>query len=266
VVVSFFLTKKNMGLAGPRQKQRIGDDPRNLKWKKDQEAVGFKMLSKMGWSEGKGLGAEESGMQDYIKVKVKDNNYGIGADARTSDNWLENAFAFDSLLQDLKNDTSIVVPETNPEPVVMGYRHSHRAKFVRNKVVSNYDNHQINNILGKTRDGQVQHAADEKEPSQIPEQNHIVDGVTTVTQNLGIQDYFAKKMAERGIKLGLQGVESVTPPLSDSDTKIESDTSLKKQKKKSDKKERKKEKLKAAESKVSKKKSEKSKKKKSKKE
>jgi Pin2-interacting protein X1 len=263
-----------MGLAGQRQKQRIGDDPRNLKWKKDQEAVGFKMLSKMGWSEGKGLGAEESGMQDYIKVKVKDNNYGIGADARTSDNWLENAFAFDSLLQDLKNDTNVVVPETNPEPVVMGYRHSHRAKFVRNKVVSNYDNHQINNILGKTRDGQKQHATEDKEESApIPVQNHIVDGVTTVTQNLGIQDYFAKKMAERGIKLGLQSsVESVTPPLSDSDTKVESDppsTSKKKAKKsKSEKKERSKDKLKSK-SKVSKKsssKKEKSKKKGSKKE
>jgi Pin2-interacting protein X1 len=203
----FFFVIQKMGLSGPRQKQRIGNDPRNLNWKQDKEAVGFKLLSKMGWAEGSGLGAQGNGMQDFVKVSLKENQYGVGADARTSDNWLENTFAFDSLLQDLKDDITVDLPETSAEPVVMGYRHSHRAKFVRNKVVSNYDTVQINNIFGRTRKGVTEGTKEEEKVIKV--ENHIVDGVKTVKQNLGIQDYFAKKMAERGIKIGLCGVESV---------------------------------------------------------
>ena len=34
------------------------------------------MMQKMGWSEGKGLGKEEDGMTQHIKLKKKDNNLG----------------------------------------------------------------------------------------------------------------------------------------------------------------------------------------------
>lgn len=39
-----------MGLSGRKSKQRIGDDPRNTRWAKNQFNPGFKILSSMGWS------------------------------------------------------------------------------------------------------------------------------------------------------------------------------------------------------------------------
>ncbi|KAJ2831275.1 hypothetical protein FBU31_002307 [Coemansia sp. 'formosensis'] len=67
---------------------------------------GFKMLEKMGWSEGKGLGANEDGMKEHVKIKLKSNNFGIGADRKNIRNWLENADGFSELLSRLNSDTN----------------------------------------------------------------------------------------------------------------------------------------------------------------
>ncbi|KAJ2820888.1 hypothetical protein GGI24_004356, partial [Coemansia furcata] len=64
------------------------------------------MLEKMGWSEGKGLGANEDGMKEHVKIKLKSNNFGIGADRKNIRNWLENADGFSELLSRLNSDTN----------------------------------------------------------------------------------------------------------------------------------------------------------------
>jgi len=92
-----------MGLAGPKIKQRISADPRNLAWSNDQTKFGYKMLSKMGWSPGKGLGINEDGEKECIKLSVKQDNLGIGATKKTIDNWLDNSSAFDELLKGLND-------------------------------------------------------------------------------------------------------------------------------------------------------------------
>ncbi|KAI9259032.1 hypothetical protein BY458DRAFT_588525 [Sporodiniella umbellata] len=92
-----------MGLAGQKEKQRISDDPNNLNWSKDESKFGFKMLQKMGWSPGKGLGIKEDGKQDHIKIKLKDNTLGVGATKKNIDNWLGNTDAFSRLLADLNS-------------------------------------------------------------------------------------------------------------------------------------------------------------------
>jgi Pin2-interacting protein X1 len=70
----------------------------------DTSTFGFKMLQKMGWTEGKGLGMKEDGQKEHIKVKVKANNTGIGGEKRTIDNWMGNTSGFDSLLKNLNEE------------------------------------------------------------------------------------------------------------------------------------------------------------------
>ena len=125
-----------MGLAGPKQKQRFGIDPQNKNWQQDKSAVGFTLLSKMGWEEGRGMGKSEQGRTENIKVSLKLNNYGIGADAKTSDNWLENTFAFDEMLKGMGNkedsSTLFIMPElpidVKEDKAAKNGRHHHRKK------------------------------------------------------------------------------------------------------------------------------------------
>ena len=69
--------------------------------KLDTNKFGFKMMEKMGWSQGKGLGAKEDGVQEHVKVRLKENHLGVGATKKSSDNWLGNTDAFSRLLADL---------------------------------------------------------------------------------------------------------------------------------------------------------------------
>ena len=51
-----------MGLLADRSsKQRWSSDPRGKQWSEDKNKVSVKMMEKMGWTAGKGLGAKEDG-------------------------------------------------------------------------------------------------------------------------------------------------------------------------------------------------------------
>ncbi|KAI9495214.1 hypothetical protein BDB00DRAFT_786552 [Zychaea mexicana] len=106
-----------MGLAGAKVKQRLSDDPNNLAWSNDQSKFGFKMLMKMGWAPGKGLGVNEDGNKEHVKIRLKENTLGLGADKRTTDNWLGNTDAFSQLLADLNSRTAEAA-STEPEKAV----------------------------------------------------------------------------------------------------------------------------------------------------
>ncbi len=43
---------------------------------KDESKFGKKLMEKMGWEKGKGLGAKENGITENIKVKFKSDNQG----------------------------------------------------------------------------------------------------------------------------------------------------------------------------------------------
>ncbi|ORX61537.1 G-patch-domain-containing protein [Hesseltinella vesiculosa] len=95
-----------MGLAGQKERQRISSDPNNLNWSNDTSKFGFRMMAKMGWAPGKGLGANEDGSQDHVKIRLKDDNLGLGAKKNQSDNWLGNTDAFSRLLADLNSNNN----------------------------------------------------------------------------------------------------------------------------------------------------------------
>jgi Pin2-interacting protein X1 len=62
-------------------------DTQNQLWAGDKSRFGFKMLEKMGWSEGKGLGTKEDGQTSHVKMKMKTNTLGVGADVGQNDRW-----------------------------------------------------------------------------------------------------------------------------------------------------------------------------------
>ncbi|GAA6111036.1 PIN2/TERF1-interacting telomerase inhibitor 1 [Tachysurus ichikawai] len=90
-------------LAEPRRKQKWSVDPRNSAWSNDESKFGQKMLERMGWSKGKGLGKSEQGATEHIKVKVKNNSLGLGTAINHEDNWIAHQDDFNQLLADLNN-------------------------------------------------------------------------------------------------------------------------------------------------------------------
>ncbi|KAI8586375.1 hypothetical protein BDZ88DRAFT_509791 [Geranomyces variabilis] len=204
-----------MGLAGPRTKQRIGLDPQNRAWKDDKSKFGLKMMQKMGWTEGKGLGINEDGQKEHVKVRLKENNLGLGADRRTIDNWLDNNSAFDALLKGMAGNedvaagattttmttTDTVVEQTEdaaaPAPAAVSGRLYHRQKFRRNKAVSGFNAEQLSMILGvkHTPTAAPEEISPEAESPAEAVQDHPLLKVAGTT----VQDYFAQKMAARGL-------------------------------------------------------------------
>lgn len=65
-----------MGLSGVRRKQRLAADPQNTTWKSDTSKFGYKMLTKMGWREGQGLGRNEDGSTEHLAVQFKADTVG----------------------------------------------------------------------------------------------------------------------------------------------------------------------------------------------
>lgn len=43
----------------------------------DESKFGKKLMEKMGWEQGKGLGAKEDGIKEHIKIKFKDDTKGL---------------------------------------------------------------------------------------------------------------------------------------------------------------------------------------------
>lgn len=63
------------------------------------------MLEKMGWSKGKGLGANLDGEQNFIKVSHKADQKGVGFEDR-DDQWTEHENDFNSLLKSLDHSSN----------------------------------------------------------------------------------------------------------------------------------------------------------------
>ncbi|KAJ1957501.1 hypothetical protein IWQ62_005072 [Dispira parvispora] len=95
-----------MGLAEPKNRQTYSDDPNNKAWLNDKSNFGFRLLQKMGWKEGKGLGAKEDGITKHLGVAKKRDNLGVGADHNTAENWLENTTGYSALLERLNQTVS----------------------------------------------------------------------------------------------------------------------------------------------------------------
>lgn len=78
-------------------------DPNNKQWANDQTGFGFRMLQKMGWTPGKGLGQKEDGRLTNVTLEFKDNNLGIGIKAHQADKFEKQQQEFSDTLKSIGN-------------------------------------------------------------------------------------------------------------------------------------------------------------------
>ncbi|XP_074143646.1 PIN2/TERF1-interacting telomerase inhibitor 1 isoform X1 [Sminthopsis crassicaudata] len=186
-------------LAEPRRKQKWSLDPRNTAWSNDDSKFGQKMLEKMGWSKGKGLGAQEQGATEHIKVQVKNNQLGLGASANHEDNWLAPQEEFNQLLAELnschgqegkdfsdKGKKSFSLEEKSKS----SKRRVHYTKFTKGKDLSSRSKTDLDCIFGKRKKSDV------SKESHSSSTTNEEKATPTVTSNLTVQEYFAKRMSE----------------------------------------------------------------------
>lgn len=206
-------------LAEPRRKQKWSVDPRNSAWSKDDSKFGQKMLERMGWSKGKGLGRSEQGSTDHIKVKVKNNNYGLGTSASYEDNWIAHQDDFNELLAQLNNchGQNNQQPSTEAPPEEQkGFsleeksktsrKRVHYMKFTKGKDLSSRTETDLNCIFGKRgRSANDQEQESNSSDSQGEPQEGFTPATSeldtesitkTVKSTLNMQEYFAQRMAQ----------------------------------------------------------------------
>ncbi|KAK9467069.1 hypothetical protein V1512DRAFT_261856 [Lipomyces arxii] len=96
-----------VGLSGPKNKLKIASDPRNTNWANDTERFGHRHLHNLGWKPGTGLGssAAEYSITSHVKIQVKDDTLGLGANLakakQDADNWAPGLDSFQELLSRL---------------------------------------------------------------------------------------------------------------------------------------------------------------------
>ncbi|KAI5063547.1 hypothetical protein GOP47_0022094 [Adiantum capillus-veneris] len=78
-----------------------------------RSSAAFRLLKEMGWQEGEGLGKEKQGITKHVRVTKKNDNLGVGVDAKqkAASNWTFNTTAFDSILKNL----NVIIADTNQE-------------------------------------------------------------------------------------------------------------------------------------------------------
>ncbi|XP_062943377.1 PIN2/TERF1-interacting telomerase inhibitor 1 isoform X2 [Cynocephalus volans] len=157
-------------LAERRRKQKWAVDPRNTAWSNDDSKFGQRMLEKMGWSKGKGLGAQEQGATEHIKVQVKNNHLGLGAAVSNEDNWIAHQDDFNQLLAALSTC------------------HGQEAA---GKDLSSRSKTDLDCIFGKRQSKKT--PEDDSSPS-TPDGNDT--STMTTTSAFTIQEYFAQQMAK----------------------------------------------------------------------
>uniref|UniRef100_A0A183BXP6 G-patch domain-containing protein n=1 Tax=Globodera pallida TaxID=36090 RepID=A0A183BXP6_GLOPA len=89
-------------LAEPKRKQRISADPQNLNWRNDANSFGKRMLERMGWRDGCGLGKNGEGISANVKPSANHSQTGLGFDGKASESeWMSHNDAFSDLLTQL---------------------------------------------------------------------------------------------------------------------------------------------------------------------
>ncbi|KAJ8916508.1 hypothetical protein NQ315_000150 [Exocentrus adspersus] len=192
-------------LAERKRKQKWSLNPRGKDWVQDSNKFGQKMLERMGWQHGKGLGAKEDGITEHVKVSYKNDSKGMGY-KDSNDQWTEHETNFSALLEQLSGTKPVEGTKLNSlEKKSQSSRaRVHYHKFTRGKDLSRYSEKDLANIFGKKslKDVQVVEPDCTKEKSE---------NEAKFLHNAGsMLDYFKKKLPvfgkSEGYVIGRNGV------------------------------------------------------------
>ncbi|CAJ1078176.1 PIN2/TERF1-interacting telomerase inhibitor 1 [Xyrichtys novacula] len=188
------------------------------------------------WSEWAGpRGRSEQGSTDHIKVKVKNNNYGLGTTASYEDNWIAHQDDFNELLAQLNNCHGQNNSTEPPAGEQQGFsleaksktskKRVHYMKFTKGKDLSSRTETDLNCIFGKrglgrpTKDQEQDNSSSDSQgeaKETISPASLIADpeSITkTVTSTLTMQEYFAQRMAQ--LKKAQGQVQNTEPSAAD---------------------------------------------------
>ncbi|KAF8331403.1 uncharacterized protein EI90DRAFT_3057837 [Cantharellus anzutake] len=224
-----------MGLSGPKTKQRIPKDPRNLNWSQDALRFGHTYLAKLGWSSGLGLGANKDGRVSHVSVAQKRDNLGVGA-GRDDDIAWKQQNDFEAMLARLnssasgttddsgnnhpsgtpseaqdsnegisllptcgpaKDESGVVVEAETSRPIAPAPRRfaHHRKRMLEAKNISKKSASELAQVLGMPSSSGATTPNDPPPSSLTPIANDI-----TTTSTVSISDYFKQKMEKLGLR------------------------------------------------------------------
>lgn len=201
-------------LAEPRRRNKWSLNPRGNHWANDQNKMGQKLLEMMGWSKGRGLGREEQGDIEPVRLNYKCDTKGMGFKGH-DDGWLAHKEDFNAILSELngtdaasKEDEAITVKSLETRSKSSKAR-VHYQKFTRGKDLSRCSAEDLACILGTRphKKEETEITEDVEEPvEEVEDKVEHSHGVVTIRKG-NIQDYFATKMAAMKLKWG-QGESS----------------------------------------------------------
>jgi len=192
----------SVSLAEPRRKQKWTLNPRGNLWANDDQKIGQKLMEKMGWEKGNGLGANQDGRTEHIKVKLKDNQKGVGFEGQ-DDTWIAHQEDFQAVLAALNvehGDENKHLTETEKKSSLEAIsrkskRRVHYQKFVKGKDLNNYSADDMSCILG-TKSAKSKAESQNNSGTATPEREvKVEENPEKFVQKGNYQEYFAQKMA-----------------------------------------------------------------------
>merc|ERR1712226_844639 len=228
-------TYRNMGLLADNQrKQKWSLDPWNLNWKKESQQegtknIGAKLMRKLGWSDGDGLGKNRQGRKDHITAKVKNNNRGVGCSLKHNKEWVAGQDDFNAVLRMLNDDDTSAFKENKRAQKRAIQRKAMHSKFVKAKDLSSSKKSDIQALFGsagndifsqlkasstpakKPADSSDSDSSEDEGETKPKKEPTVMDVeksamANTSTSALSCSDYFANKLKLRrannpGLKL-----------------------------------------------------------------
>ncbi|KAK1117209.1 hypothetical protein K0M31_016906 [Melipona bicolor] len=197
-------------LAQPRRKQKWTLLPyvEGKKWSEDSNKYGQRMLEKMGWTSGKGLGVNEQGITKHIHLPLKDDTTGFGYKESVLDEaWIEHPVNFNDFLQKLQENKNYNVVQTKENKNALSEKslelkskqsrtRVHYQKFTKQKDVNKYSSKDLANIFGQKELNMNKNSKNKEDNSNKNSDSvgthDVVNGVITINGG-NMTEYFMKK-------------------------------------------------------------------------